>query len=91
MAISHGKILKLKTGYNPNSSSIGTNLTPLLIGGAVLALAVPVVSIIVARHLRRKNKEAMKIEAASAENQEKTTQIDAQNAQANTEDTDQTS
>ncbi|THB63394.1 MAG: hypothetical protein D6B27_12380 [Gammaproteobacteria bacterium] len=51
-----GKILKYKSGYNPNSSSIGTNLTPLLLGGAVISMFIPVISLFVARRLRKKNK-----------------------------------
>ncbi len=48
-----GRILKVKTGYNPNSSSVGTNLAPLLFGGAFLAFFIPVVSFLVSRRLRR--------------------------------------
>jgi hypothetical protein len=32
-----GKILKIKTGYNPNSSSIGTHLSLFIKGTAVVA------------------------------------------------------
>ena len=33
-----GKVLKIKTGYNPNSSSIGTEITAFLWGAAVFTL-----------------------------------------------------
>lgn len=55
--ISKGKILKVKTGYNPNSSSIGTNLTPLLIAGGVLSIAVPFLSIYISRRIKKKKQE----------------------------------
>ena len=47
-----GRILKVKTGYNPNSSSIGADLTPLLIIGSFFALIIPVVSFFVSYRLR---------------------------------------
>ncbi len=52
-----GRVLKIKTGYNPNSSSIGANLTPLLVAGSALALAVPFISFYVARRLRKRNEK----------------------------------
>lgn len=33
-----GKVLKIKTGYNPNSSSIGTEITTFLWGVAIFTL-----------------------------------------------------
>lgn len=48
-----GRVLRVKLGFNPNSSSIGTNLTPLLLGGFVALIAAPVVSFLVARRLRK--------------------------------------
>ncbi len=60
-----GKILKYKSGYNPNSSSIGTNLTPLLIGGAVISLCIPIISIFVARRIKRKNKASVDIDSSN--------------------------
>lgn len=54
---SRGKILKVKTGYNPNSSSIGTNLTPLLIAGGILSIAVPFLSIYISRRIKKKKQE----------------------------------
>ena len=52
-----GKVLKIKTGFNPNSSSIGTNLTPLILGGIAAVLAIPLSSFLVARRLRRRRRE----------------------------------
>ena len=48
----NGRVLKIKAGYNPNSSSIGTNLTPLILAGSVMALAIPVVSFIAGHWLK---------------------------------------
>ncbi len=36
-----GRLLRVKTGYNPNSSSVGTNLAPLLLAGSLAAMAAP--------------------------------------------------
>jgi len=33
-----GKILKIKAGYNPNSSSIGTQVTGFLFGAAAFSI-----------------------------------------------------
>ena len=52
-----GRILKYKSGYNPNSSSIGTNLTPLLLIGGALAVLLPVVGLFIARRLKKKKDE----------------------------------
>ncbi len=62
MFFQKGKILKIKTGYNPNSSSIGTDLTPLLIGGSIISLLIPVITIIVSRKLKRKPEEKISSE-----------------------------
>ena len=59
MLKSKGKILKYKSGYNPNSSSVGTNLTPLLIGAAVISLCIPIISIFVARRIKKKNQDSL--------------------------------
>jgi hypothetical protein len=47
-----GKILRIKTGYNPNSSSVGANLTPLILIGSFLAIVIPAVSFYVSYKLR---------------------------------------
>ena len=39
-----GKILAVKWGYNPNSSSLGVDVTFLLFGLAIITLLTPVVS-----------------------------------------------
>lgn len=52
-----GRVLKIKTGFNPNSSSIGTNLTPLILAGSVISLAVPALSFMLAVFLRRRMKK----------------------------------
>ncbi len=36
-----GKVLEVKLGYNPNSSSIGADLTPIVLFSGFLALVVP--------------------------------------------------
>ena len=33
-----GRILKIKTGYNPNSSSIGVDMVAFLTGGAAITV-----------------------------------------------------
>jgi hypothetical protein len=40
-----GKILAVKWGYNPNSSSLGVDVTFLLFGMAAIALLTPIVSL----------------------------------------------
>ena len=52
---SKGKVLKIKLGYNPNSSSIGTHINAFLLGTAVFALAGNVLTAVVAA-ARAKNK-----------------------------------
>ena len=37
-----GRILAVKWGYNPNSSSLGVDVTFLLLGATAVALATPV-------------------------------------------------
>ncbi len=39
-----GRILAVKPGLNPNSSSLGVDVTFLLVGAALLSLATPVVA-----------------------------------------------
>lgn len=55
--IPRGRVLMVKSGYNPNSSSIGTNLAPFLAAGTILAFAVPMVTFFVSQRLRRKKQE----------------------------------
>lgn len=49
-----GRILAVKWGYNPNSSSLGVDVTFLLFGMAAIALLTPIVSLFL-RSRRAKN------------------------------------
>ena len=40
-----GRILAVKWGYNPNSSSLGVDVTFLLFGMAAIALLTPIISL----------------------------------------------
>ena len=40
-----GRVLAVKWGYNPNSSSLGVDVTFLLFGMAAIALLTPLVSL----------------------------------------------
>jgi hypothetical protein len=42
-----GRILAVKWGYNPNSSSLGVDVTFLLFGAAALSVATPVVAALI--------------------------------------------
>ena len=41
-----GRILAVKWGYNPNSSSLGVDVTFLLFGMAAVALLTPIISLV---------------------------------------------
>jgi hypothetical protein len=43
---SRGRILAVKLGYNPNSSSLGVDVTFLLFGMSAVAVLTPVVSML---------------------------------------------
>lgn len=43
MARRRGKILAIKWGMNPNSSSLGVDVTFLLVGATALAMVTPIV------------------------------------------------
>jgi hypothetical protein len=45
--VPRGRILAVKWGYNPNSSSLGVDVTFLLLGAAALSLATPVIAALV--------------------------------------------
>jgi len=45
-------VLEVKFGYNPNSSSIGADLTPLLIFASALTFVVPAVAIYLKSHTK---------------------------------------
>ena len=49
-----GKVLAVKLGYNPNSSSLGADVTFLLLGAAAIAVLGPVVAAAVRLALRRR-------------------------------------
>jgi hypothetical protein len=50
-----GRILAVKWGYNPNSSSLGVDVTFLLFGMAAIALLTPIISLFLrARRARLK-------------------------------------
>ena len=40
-----GRVLAVKWGYNPNSSSLGVDVTFLLFGMAAIALLTPIISL----------------------------------------------
>jgi hypothetical protein len=46
-----GRVLAVKWGYNPNSSSLGVDVTFLLFGMAAIAFLTPLVSLLI--RLRR--------------------------------------
>jgi len=50
-----GRILAVKWGYNPNSSSLGVDVTFLLFGLSFLTLLTPIVGLILRLQARRKN------------------------------------
>ena len=68
-----GKILKIKTGFDPNSSSIGTDLTPLLIGASIMSLIIPVIAIVVSKRLKAK-KATMVTDDVSSETEEESSE-----------------
>ena len=43
VAVKRGRILAIKWGMNPNSSSLGVDVTFLLVGATALAMITPVV------------------------------------------------
>ena len=45
--VTFGKVLGIKTGLNPNSSSLGANTTWLLVWSAGLTVIAPVLSVLV--------------------------------------------
>ena len=48
-----GKILAVKWGYNPNSSSLGVDVTFLLFGMAAIALLTPLISLFLRTRRKR--------------------------------------
>lgn len=60
-----GRILAIKWGLNPNSSSLGVDVTFLLFGATALSLATPIVSALVRLRLAK----APQAPAASSANE----------------------
>jgi hypothetical protein len=48
-----GRILAIKWGLNPNSSSLGVDVTFLLVGATALAMVTPVIGALLRRRARR--------------------------------------
>ncbi len=61
-----GRVLAVKWGLNPNSSSLGVDVTFLLVGAAALSCATPFVSALV-RLRASKRKTANEITEAGAD------------------------
>ena len=52
-----GRVLKIKTGYNPNSSSIGTEISVFLWGGAIFTLVANTLFSLVATVIQKRDKK----------------------------------
>lgn len=57
-----GRILSVKWGLNPNSSSLGVDVTFLLFGASALSLLTPVLGALVRRRVRSVNVEASDVD-----------------------------
>jgi hypothetical protein len=55
-----GRVLKVKTGYNPNSSSIGTEITVFLWGAAIFTLVANTLFALSATVMQKKNEKNVK-------------------------------
>ena len=53
-----GRVLAVKWGLNPNSSSLGVDVTFLLVGAAALSVATPFVSALVRLRASRRHEAA---------------------------------
>ena len=51
-----GRVLAVKWGYNPNSSSLGVDVTFLLFGMAAVALLTPIISLLIRSRRKRLEK-----------------------------------
>lgn len=49
-----GKILAVKWGYNPNSSSLGVDVTFLLFGMAIVTFLTPLLGLLLRWQIRRR-------------------------------------
>jgi hypothetical protein len=52
-----GRVLAVKWGYNPNSSSLGVDVTFLLFGMAAIALLTPIISLLIRGRRRLPDKQ----------------------------------
>jgi hypothetical protein len=52
-----GRVLAVKWGYNPNSSSLGVDVTFLLFGMAAIALLTPIISLLIRSRRRLPDKQ----------------------------------
>jgi hypothetical protein len=59
-----GRVLAVKWGYNPNSSSLGVDVTFLLFGMAAIAFLTPLVSLIIRLKARRLRESRQSAEAS---------------------------
>jgi hypothetical protein len=50
--VQRGRILAIKWGMNPNSSSLGIDVTFLLVGATALAMATPIIGALLRRRRR---------------------------------------
>ena len=62
-----GRVLKVKLGYNPNSSSLGMDVTLLLLGSALVSITIAVVSAIVRIKARSRTLEDARPEGEGGE------------------------
>jgi hypothetical protein len=61
-----GKILKIKTGYNPNSSSIGVDMVAFLTAGAAVTVLFNAVAAILRASKAQKCSQAAEAEQLAA-------------------------
>ncbi|MCP4449453.1 MAG: hypothetical protein GY811_29580 [Myxococcales bacterium] len=62
-----GRVLAIKWGLNPNSSSLGVDVTFLLVGAAALSVATPFVSALVRLRASKRASSAKTSESSSDE------------------------
>ena len=58
-----GRVLSVKLGYNPNSSSLGADVTFLLLGASAIAILAPLAAAAVRIAARRRKAPAPESEA----------------------------
>ena len=62
----NGKILKIKTGYNPNSSSIGVDMVVFFTAGAAITVLFNTMAAIICSAKSRNNEQLEKSEDTTA-------------------------